>query len=292
VTLAAKYSQADVENSARILTGLSVDDEGGQYVYKPEYHYEGHVKVLGFSAPNKSSYGEALAMKYLTYLAHHKLTAKNIAHKLCVRFISDNPPPALVSKLATTYLHNGTAIVPVLRELFHSKAFAESHGKKVRTPYEDFIATIRQLQIKPPKSGTDAVRSLQWMTGDVGQPPLAWHAPNGYVDVAAYWASTSATLGKWNLHMNLAAQWYPKDLGYKYLPTFVPNPIPKTYGHLMTGLAKGLNVPALNGTQVAALCTFVEHHPSDALGSTDEAVGWRLPYLIAMILDSSKQAVR
>jgi hypothetical protein len=231
-------------------------------------------------------------MSYLRYLARHKLTAKNIASKLCVRFVSDTPPPSLVSRLATTYLSHDTAVVPVLRQLFESREFAESAGKKVRTPYEDVIATIRQLQIKPQVSGTDHIRELQWAASSVGQPPLGWHAPNGYVDVAAYWASTSATLGKWNMHMNLAGQWYPHGLQYKYLPSFVPNPLPKSYGALMAALAKTMNVPALNSTQVAALCSFVAHHPSDALASTDEAVGWRLPSLLALILDSAKQAMR
>jgi uncharacterized protein (DUF1800 family) len=292
VGLGAGYSQEDVHNSALILTGLSVQPEGGEFEYMPWMHYVGHVKVMGFSAPNKSATkGAAVAMDYLRYLAHHPRTANHIVTKLAVRFVSDDPPKSLVDQ-ALTYRRHGTAIVPVLRELFRSKVFADSVGAKVRTPYEDFIATLRVLRIEAPRHGTDAVRALQWMTQSVGQPPLGWHAPNGYADTAAAWASTSATLGKWNAHMNFAGQWYPPGLGFGKLSTFVPKPQPKTYGALFDGLAAALNVPALNGAQRGALAGFVSHKVHDPLVSTDEALGWRLPYLVALILDSSHQAER
>ena len=74
--------------------------------------------------------------------------------------------------------------------------------------------------------GTAPIRDLQWLAGTVGQPPLGWHAPNGYVDTAAGWASTSATLGKWNVHMGLAGQWWPAKLNYPKLSTLVPKPRP------------------------------------------------------------------
>jgi uncharacterized protein (DUF1800 family) len=293
VGLGADYSQKDVHNSALILTGLSVEPDGGEFLYAPWMHYVGHVKVLGFSSPNTSAAkGEAVAMSYLRYLAHHPSTAKHIASKLAVRFVSDDPPKALITHLAATYRRHGTAIVPVLRELFASKAFTSSHGAKVRTPYEDFIATARVLRIHPPHAGTTAIRDLQWLSATVGQPPLGWHAPNGYADTAAAWSSTSATLGKWNVHMSLAGQWWPAGLRYTKLSALVPTPLPKTHGHLVDGLAAALNVPALNHIQRAALTEFVGQKPSDPLAATDEAVGWRLPYLVALILDSSHQAER
>lgn len=293
VGLAAKYSQRDVHNSALILSGLSVEPDSGAFLYAPWMHYVGHVKVLGFSSANRSaSGGEAVAMAYLRYLAHHPDTARHLAAKLAVRFVSDTPPASLVDRLAATYRRHGTQIAPVLRELFASTAFAESHGKKVRTPYEDFIATARVLRIQPPHSGTEGIRDLQWMAASVGQPPLGWHAPNGYADTAAAWSATSATLGRWNAHISLAAQWWPTKLRYTRLSTLVPKPLPKTYAQLVEALAAALSVPALNATQRAALAHFVGHKPSDRLLSTDEALGWRLPYLVALILDSSRQAER
>jgi uncharacterized protein (DUF1800 family) len=289
----AGYSQIDVDNSARILTGLSIEPDSGEYIYAPWMHYVGHVKVLGFSSPNSTaSKGESVAMDYLRYLAHHPDTARQLATKLAVRFVSDDPPKSLVNRLAATYLHHDTRITPVLQVLFASNEFYASRDAKVRTPYEDFIATLRVLQIRPEHAGTDGIRDLQWMTSGVGQPPLGWHAPNGYADTAAAWASTSATLGKWNTHMSLAAQWWPDKLRYTKLSDFVPSPLPKTYAQLIDDLAARLNVPALNPTQLGAVAEFVGHHPGDVLVSTDEVLGWRLPYVVALILDSSHQAER
>jgi uncharacterized protein (DUF1800 family) len=293
VGLAAGYSQNDVHNSALILSGLSVEPDGGEFEYKPWMHYTGHVKVMGFSAANHSATkGEALAMAYLRWLAHHPDTAKHLAYKLCVRFVSDTPPTSLVNHLASIYHRNGTQIIPVLRALFASHEFANSKGAKVRTPYEDFVATLRVLRIGPPHEGTDPIRDLQWMASGSGQPPMGWHAPNGYADTAAAWASTSATLGKWNIHMNLSGQWWPQKLHFTKLDAFVGTPLPKTYGRLVDTLAARLNVPALNAVQRAALAEFVDHKVGDPLVSTDAAVTWRLPYLVALILDSSHQAER
>lgn len=293
VGLAAGYTQDDVHNSALILTGLSVEPDGGQFEYKSSMHYTGRVKVMDFSSANDSaSQGEAVAMAYLRYLAHHPDTARHLAKKLAVRFVSDDPPASLVNRLAATYLHNGTQIVPVLRQLFASKEFSDSRGGKVRTPYEDFIATLRVLQVGPPHHGTDAIRDLQWMSGDIGQPPLAWHAPNGYADTAAAWSSTSATLGKWNTHMNLAGQWWPDKLNYKKLSSFVPKPTPKTMGQLIDGLVAALNVPAFNPVQRQGLAEFTGRKLSDPIASTDDVLQWRLPYLVALILDSSHEAER
>jgi uncharacterized protein (DUF1800 family) len=293
VGLAAGYSQNDVHNSALILTGLSVNSDSGRFEYNASMHYTGRVEVMGFSSANHSaSKGESVAMAYLRYLAHHPDTARHLATKLAVRFVSDHPPASLVNRLAATYLHNGTQIVPVLRQLFASKEFADSRGEKVRTPYEDFIATLRVLETRPPRHGTEAIRDLQWMSGDVGQPPLGWHAPNGYADTAAAWSSTSATLGKWNTHMNLAGQWWPDKLNYKKLNSFVPKPMPKTMGHLIDGLVAALNVPAFNPVQRQGLAEFAGRKLSDPIAATDDVLQWRLPYLVAMILDSSHQAER
>jgi uncharacterized protein (DUF1800 family) len=293
VGLGAGYSQDDVHNSALILTGLSVEPDGGQFEYKPWMHHVGRVKVLGFAAANRSAAnGEAVAMDYLRYLAHHPSTARHLATKLAVRFVSDNPPASLVHRLAATYRHHHTQIVPVLRQLFSSKEFADSRDAKVRTPYEDFIATARVLRIRPPHHDTVGIRDLQWMASNAGQPPLGWHAPNGYADTAAAWASTSATLGRWNVHMSLAGQWWPRNLRYPKIGSLVPNPTPKTYGHLVDGLAAALNVPSLHAVHRSALTEFVGHKPGDSLAATDEALGWRLPYLVALILDSANQAQR
>lgn len=293
VGVGAGYTQKEVHTSALILSGLSVGDIG-EFEYRPDYHYVGPVKVLGFSSPNHSPQGENVALDYLSYLAHHPRTATHLATKLAVRFVSDTPPPGLIKEMAALYRKHHTAILPMLQHLFASKAFAESVGEKVRTPYEDFISTCRVLRVHPPRYGTNGIRGLQYLTSGVGQPPLGWAPPNGYPDVAGAWASTSTTLGKWNLHMTLGSQWYPSrtDLSYTDPTTLLPKKLPKTYRGLIVDLAKALNVPALNPTQIGALSEFLGYKPGDPLGDDPAVIRYQLGTVIALILDSSHQAER
>ena len=110
----AGYTQAEVVSCARALTGLSVaftwmkevtPDQFGTFRYRADYRYVGPVSVLGWSHANADrAAGEAVAESLLRYLASHPATATRIARKLCLRFVSDDPPAALVDRLAKTCL--------------------------------------------------------------------------------------------------------------------------------------------------------------------------------------------
>ena len=293
VGLGAHYTQSDVHNSALILSGLSVSDQDGEFLYLPNYHYVGKVKVMGFESHNSSSWGQGVATAYLRYLAHHPKTAHMIAHKLAVRFVSDSPPAALVSALAKTYLHHGTSIKPVLRQLLLSKAFHASVGEKVRTPYEDLIAAIRVLRIGPSKYDIAGIQSLKWTASTMGQMPMAWSPPNGYPDVASAWSATSTTVGKWNAHVALAGQWQ-SDLQYTPLLNLLPSTLPTncTYAHLIALLVAAMNMPTLNTTQVAAIATFLGKKTTDVVQATDPVLSWRLADTVTLLLNSSHQAER
>ncbi len=146
---AGHYTEKDVRDSARILTGYSVDYwETWRAKYNAEDHYRGKVKVKGFKDKNGKIIGKATTSAYLRYLAHHKDTAEHLAYKLCVKFIEDKPSKALVRHLARVYLDNDTAIVPVLRALVASRSFQQAHDNKVRDPGEDLVATYRVLGVK------------------------------------------------------------------------------------------------------------------------------------------------
>jgi uncharacterized protein (DUF1800 family) len=290
------FTEADVRMSALALTGLSVDAEQGLYYYKPMRRHVGAVTVLGWTHANTSAEGgEAVATSYLTYLANHPATATRIATKLATRYVSDTPPATLVSKLAQVYLSSGTAIAPVLRALFLSPEFAASVGQKVRTPYEDTLASCRilGLTVEPvPASGsTSDLRSLLWATGSFGQAPMGWPAPNGYPDVAAAWTGASSTLNRWNFHLGLAGTWNLKAMKRPALSTLVPSPLPTTYAALVDALAAKLLI-TLTVTQRDAICRFVDHAPGDILKAGAAALTWRLPYVVALLLDSPNFATR
>ena len=232
-----------------------------------------------------------MARSYLEWLAVQPQTARKIARKLATHFVSDNPPLRLVQNLAAVYRHSGTDITAVLRALFASPEFRSSAGHKLRRPFEDLVATLRALGTPAPASGTEGMLNLYWMTGDVGHSPLGWHPPNGYPDVAAAWASPSMSLGRWNAHMSLAAHWWPTSIP---LPPAVvkPSPLPATLGELVDVLGRRVLFEAVPAHVRTAVCAFLDGTPATVLRADSAAVGWRLPYLVALLLDSPTHAIR
>ncbi len=293
-TVGLGYREADVVNAARLLTGLTVDGDTGRYRYDRRRHHVGPVTVLGFRHPNSTEAGgEAAALALLDYLAMHPSTARLLARKLCVRFVSDNPPAALVDRLAAIYRYHRTAIVPVLRALFTSPEFAAAVGQKVRTPLEDIVATVRVLGYGPEPTGTKALEGLYWTLDAAGHKPLAWAPPNGYPDVAAAWASPSGYLVRWNAHLNIAAGWYPNQLVRPAnLVEALVGPRPATYGALIDRLAERLVQRTLRPEHTTAIAGFFGRTPASSLRSRDSVLGWLFPYLISLVLNSPYFTVR
>jgi len=294
-TVGTIHTEADVQNAARLLTGRTVDASTGLYRYDAVRHATGPVTVLGFNHPNATAAGgEAASTALLDYLAMHPRTAERIARKLCVRFVADEPPASLVQKLATVYLDHGTAIAPVLKALFTSPEFTAATGAKVRTPFEDIVATVRVLGYGPDATGTAGIRALYQILDKTGHSPMRWAPPDGYPDVAAAWASPSGLLVRWNAHLNLAAGWYPKQLtrATPLLKLLVPGPLPTTYGALITATVQGLTGSAPRPADVTALAQFFGKQPTGVLKPTDAAVGGRFPHLVALVLDSPMFQVR
>jgi uncharacterized protein (DUF1800 family) len=289
-TVGLVYSEDDVKAAARLLTGLTVAKDG-TYVYDAAKHLAGAVKILGFSHANPA--GDAGPLAFADYLARHPATARRIATKLCVRFVADEAPASLVTKLAQIYLDNDTAIKPVLKALFLSPEFAAAVGRKTRTPFEDLIATIRTLGLGPEKSGTKALDALYNALVDIGNAPYRWGPPNGYPDVAPAWASPSVFLLKCNWHLNLAAGWYPAqlvrpaDLRKALVPV-----LPATYGAFVDALAVRLVGTKLPAAHTAAVLSVAGKLPTSPLTSSDKQLAGSLPYLVALVLDSPSFQLR
>ncbi|BBH64643.1 hypothetical protein ACTI_13280 [Actinoplanes sp. OR16] len=293
-TVGLAYAESDVKDAARLLTGLTVDNATGAYRYDAAGHATGAVRVLAFQHANATAAGgESAALALLDYLALHPVTARRIVTKLCVRFVADEPPADLITALVKVYLDNRSAIVPVLRALFTSAQFAASIGAKTRTPYEDLAATVRTLGYGPATSGTKFLESLYWMARDAGNAPFNWGPPNGYPDVASAWSSPSGLLVRWNLHLSIAAGWWPDTLVRPAnLATGMLGTLPATYGALITQLAVRLLGVAPPAKHVAALAEFYGRTPASPLKANDPAAGWMFPYLMGMLLNSPTFALR
>lgn len=293
-TVGLAYTESDVKNAARLLTGLTVDGKTGKYRYDGTVHATGAVRVLSFQHANTTAAGgETAALALLDYLALHQLTARRIVTKLCVRFVADNPPASLITSLIKVYLDNKSAIAPVLRALFTSAEFAASAGAKTRTPLEDLAATVRTLGYGPAKSGVKFLESLYWMVRDAGQAPLFWGPPNGYPDVAEAWGSPSGLLARWNFHLSIAAGWWPDTLVKPAnLMTGMVGTLPATYGALIETTATRLLGIVPTAKQIAALADFYGKTPASPLKANDPAAGWMYPYLMGMLLNSPSFALR
>ena len=286
-TVGMIYTEDDVQAAARLLTGLTVNT-AGNYVYDAAKHVTGAVKILGFSHANATaSGGEAAALAFVDYLATHPATAQRIATKLCVRFVADEPPATLVARLAKIYLDNGTAIIPMLRALFTSSEFAASIGGKLRTPFEDVIATVRALGLGPEAAGIKSLDALYNGLVNAGNAPYRWSPPNGYPDVAPAWSSPSGFLLRCNTHLNLATGWYPSQLTRPtdMVKALVPV-LPATWGALVDKLAVRLAGTKLPATHTAAVLSVAGKLPTSPLTATDKSLAGNLPYLVALVLDS------
>ncbi|MFN8169206.1 MAG: DUF1800 domain-containing protein [Candidatus Nanopelagicales bacterium] len=306
VGVGAGYTEAMVLDSARIMTGYTLQWDEGQpryreFVYDRSIHWTGRVRVLGFSHANASSDGRAVAAAYISYLAHHPATAKRIARKLAVRFVSDNPSTALVNKLAAVYLKYDTAIVPVLRVLLTSPEFKASRWKKVRRPYEDLVGTLRALGYRPlaaPHSAVDrraGIEALYWRSNTLQQPPLAWAQPDGYPDVAAAWTAGGGLLERWNMHLGLAAGWWPgtDTMGVPDAKRLLPAVTSSlTYGKLVDAVAVRLTGLPLPASHAAAVLTFLGKRPADRVGKGDRWVTWDVERFVALVLDTPNHQLR
>jgi len=291
--VSAGYTELDVRAAARLLTGLTVDDASGLYRYDASRHDTGAATVLGFAVPaHSASAGEGHALSLLDWLARHPTTARHLALKLCVRFVSDDPPAALVERVAEEYLRAGTDVVPALRLLFRSPEFWASAGAKTRRPLEGYVAALRLLGVGPDASGTVGLSHLSWLSREMGHQPLAWAAPNGYPDVAVAWQSASATLYRWNRVILAAGGWWPNMLTFRPLRQLLPAQLPATYGGLFDELGRSLLLRPLVGRERTALLGFCGKTESSPLRATDEWLGWRLHHLVATVLDAPAHMVR
>ncbi len=287
-TVGRIYSEADVANSARILTGRTLTSDY-DYVFRPDLHWTGPIAVLGFRHANATAAGgQAAADAYLRYLASHPSTATNLARKLCLRYVSDTPSASLVSQVATAYLKSRTQILPMLSAILRSDEFWASRGRKVRRPTENLLATIRVLDVHPTNLGK-ALNTLNWMTEVIGNRPLDWVPPNGYPDVATAWRSSSTLLYSWEYHRGFAQGWWDGFGAYDASKLYGA-PAPRTSGEAIDRLTRRLTGMTFAPAHKAALQAFLKEPASTPM--KDSTLRWYVAHLVPLILDAPHHALR
>ena len=184
------------------LMGLPDDAKSGTFFFNELAHDKGGKSVLGQKI-NEGGIKDGL--KVIDVLVNHPSTAKFIARKLAVKFVSDNPSEALVDRVAQAFNQSKGDIKTTLRALFTDKEFfaAENYRAKIKTPFEVVISAIRTV-------GADTNGGqIQAMLQKMGEPLYGYQAPTGYPDTAEDWVNTGALLERLNFAVAFASNRIP-----------------------------------------------------------------------------------
>jgi uncharacterized protein (DUF1800 family) len=183
------YSQEDVTNLARILTGWTVGNlanammEPGKFFFAAARHEPSEWTVLGKRYPNR---GVQTGEEVLHALAVHPATARHIARKLAVHFVADEPPPALTARLEKVFLDTGGDLAAVSKALAQADEAWAPQTPKVLPPYDFLIAVVRGFALEPKPA------ELLRLGAQLGQPLWRPTSPAGWPDADAVWAAPSA----------------------------------------------------------------------------------------------------
>ncbi|MFM7873033.1 MAG: DUF1800 domain-containing protein [Actinomycetota bacterium] len=232
VTPKSGYTQADINDAAKLFSGLRVKwperwyqrgprprPQGNTFIdvwpYSTMLHGErqnfGTLKVMGWQRTVTSVDQVLPAIRSLLgYLASHPETANTIALKLGRRFVEDIPSQKFISDIASAYSTSGGDIKATLRAVYQHADFRNAVGKKLKRPGEDYVSVARSLDVWP-----NFTRLQKWpaMTKEfafpaiipnelarMGHAPLSWPFPDGYPDIAKSWVNASHQVVRWNIY--------------------------------------------------------------------------------------------
>ncbi len=171
------YTQKDVQELARVLTGF------GLFAFSHAWHDDGPKMLLG--APIRAR-GERELDEALDRLASHPSTARFVSRKLAVFFCADEPPPALVERMAAEWARTDGEIAKVLQVVFASPEFKDSLGRKFKDPVHYVYSAVRIAYDGQPMP--EPGRVLFWL-GRLGEPLYLRQTPDGYPAVSSDWSS-------------------------------------------------------------------------------------------------------
>ncbi len=221
------YSQQDVTNAAKILTGWTLYPNGdygqgnnikklietvgeenlaskgfvheGDFLFANNRHDNSEKVVLGKTFPAGTGFDEGLQL--LKMLAHHPSTAKFICKKIASRFVKDNPSDKLVLAMTNTFLQTDGDIKKVLLSMVMSPEFwtKEAIRAKTKSPFELAISSVRSMN-----ADVQMPYALYQSIEKMGQKLYYYQAPTGFPDNGQYWINTGSLLNRMNFGLALA----------------------------------------------------------------------------------------
>lgn len=195
------YTQKDVTEVAKVFTGWTIEEprKDGSFKFAERRHEPGVKYVLGEKIKED---GEKEGERVLEMLARNPNTAKFVCGKLATRFVSDEPPQALVDRMAETWEKKDGDIREVLRTMLNSPEFwaPEAYRAKVKTPLEFVVSAVRATGADV----TDA-KPLVAALNQMGMPLYGMQPPTGYSMKAETWVNSAALLSRMNFALSLGA---------------------------------------------------------------------------------------
>jgi len=228
------YTQQDVQEVARCFTGWTVERKTGAFIFRPRMHDYGQKIVLGHVIPAGGGIQDGETV--LDLLASSPATAHHIAYEMCERFVSDNPPPALVSHIADVFVQTNGNLRSVTEAILTSPEFLSpsDFNTKIKSPLEFAVSAVRatgasvvvgpqdgnmqRLVTSMEGAGTlgrqQAIdrankrprQSLNWHIYDLGEPLFACAPPTGYTEDSSRWVSPGALIERLNFALALTEQ--------------------------------------------------------------------------------------
>jgi uncharacterized protein (DUF1800 family) len=196
------YTQQDVVAVARAFTGWTIYDpqKFAEFQFNPATHDRKEKAILGHTLPAMRA--EQDGIDVIEILARHPATAKFISRKLAQRFVADDPPPALVGRMAATFTATDGDLRAVLQTLFRSPEFLSEGAwqAKMKSPLEMVMSSVRAMNADV----TDTF-ALAQRIADLGEPLYGKLEPTGYPNTGDAWASTAGIMGRINFAGALSA---------------------------------------------------------------------------------------
>jgi uncharacterized protein (DUF1800 family) len=179
------YTQEDVTRFANVITGWTFVPfrqdpvRGGEFEFNPRTHQPGAQTVIGRSYPDA---GMQQGRDVLAALARHPATAKHVGGKLARHFVADEPPPALVERLAKRFLATQGDLKEVTKALVAAPEAWEAPRAKLKRPGEWVVGMLRAAGVTPPDIGP-----VMQAHNLLGEPLWRPSAPKGFADESAPW---------------------------------------------------------------------------------------------------------
>ncbi len=200
------YTQKDVTEVARCFTGWTINQpqRGGGFTFNARQHDSGEKVVLGvtIAAGGGMEDGE----KVLDILARHPSTALFIARKLAQRFVADDPPAALVRRMAEAFRKTDGDLRAVMQAMVAAREFwsVGAYRSKVKSPLEMVASAVRALN-----GDVDYAMPLANQVAQLGQPLYRKVEPTGYSNSGKDWMSSAGLLARMNFALQLAGNKVP-----------------------------------------------------------------------------------